>query len=127
MDYLSYKAFHIVSIVILFISFGFLVATSVGGSSPQLKKWSLISHGVSWVLVLISAFGLVGALGLEKDFPNWAKGKFFVWILLGAMVYPIKKRPTWTFFNLTLAPVLGSIAITLVVFKPDLKFLSILL
>lgn len=119
MNYFTYKMIHLISLALMFVSFGFmLVSVALGEPAKKFRKFSFALHGVSWLAIFISAFGLVSALGLGADFPNWARAKTVVWLMLGIWVFVVRKKPQWTFSNMTVLSVLGYLAIWLAVSKP---------
>lgn len=80
MDYQLWKLLHFIGLFILFFSFSALIFLAF---QNKRQKGFFILHLIGWVLILVSSFGLVGALGLHENFPAWANGKFYSWILIG--------------------------------------------
>ncbi|AHI05713.1 hypothetical protein BDW_06035 [Bdellovibrio bacteriovorus W] len=119
MDYLFFKTAHIISIVFLLLSFVFILfSRSTVEVKPKVRKYSFMLHGVAWLLVFITAFGLVSSLGLGKEFPGWAKMKTYIWIFLGIGAIFLAKKPQWNKWVLPLLMLAGCGAIWLAVYKP---------
>lgn len=120
MDYLMMKSFHLVSVVALIMSFGIIITGNTIVGNGKIKKLGYMTHGISWLCVLGSAFGLVDILSLHENFPNWAKGKFYAFLILGAWGYSVKKKPKKIHFHILIVFFLSSIAVVLAVYKPTL-------
>lgn len=119
MEYLTYKALHLISIAALVISLGFVIAGCWIGGKNNFRKWGFITHGISWILVFFTAFQLVDVLGMHSNFPNWARAKTAVWVLLGIVAFTIKKKPKLAAVHYSLILILTSVAIGLAVVKPS--------
>lgn len=120
MNYFYLKSFHLSSIVILFLSFGMILVSSiVPNFSGRARKIAYALHGVSWLCVLVSAVGLVHILGMHANFPLWANIKFYIWIALIPLLLVMRKKPQWVSFTSTLLVTLAIVAIWLAVAKPS--------
>lgn len=75
-------------------------------------------HGAAWLLVFLTAFGLVESLGLGKNFPGWAMIKTYIWVGLGLGALILVKKPQWNKWTLSILMTAGCIAIWLAVYKP---------
>lgn len=120
MDYSLFKILHLLSIVALGVSFGVLLCGLWQGSKNSLRKWGFIGHGVSWLMVFITAYGLVGALNMHLNFPGWAKAKTLIFVLLGIYVFVAKKTPRFIALHTTIILGLCTLAISLAVMKPNI-------
>ncbi len=119
MNYFTYKMIHLISLTLMFVSFGFmLVAVAIGEPAQKFRKFSYALHGVSWLALFASAYGLVETLGMGANFPNWGRAKTAIWLMLGIWAFIVRKKPQWTFTNMAVLSVLGSAAIWLAVAKP---------
>lgn len=118
MEYLIYKTLHLISIAALVVSLGFVIAGCWFEGKNKFRKWGFIGHGVSWLLVIITAFQLVSVMGLHVNFPDWAKLKTLCWLILGVIVFSIRKKPKLVGFHYGIIFVLSSVAIGLAVLKP---------
>lgn len=119
MEYLTYKTLHIISIAALVVSLGFIIGGCWIGGKNALRKWGFITHGISWILVFVTAFKLVGVLGMHENFPSWAQAKTACWILLGLVAFTIKKKPKFVAIHYGVILILSSVAIGLAVLKPS--------
>lgn len=94
MSYEAYKIVHLVALVLLFSGLvGLLtIQMSAGALAGPAKKLVFISHGIGWLLLLISGFGLAARLGLGSGLPSWVYGKLVIWLILGGAIIVIKRR-----------------------------------
>ena len=115
MSYEIYKILHLVAIVLLFLSLGTLLGAQL---STPLRRMAAIAHGVALTVILIAGFGLLARLGMASAVPVWAWLKVVVWLLLGAAVVPIKRRPDLAPMLWIVLPLLGAAATWLAVAKP---------
>lgn len=119
MDYFTYKVLHLTGLILMFASFGLiLVALAVGDVGNRMRKLGFVLHGISWLTVFVTAFGLVNTLGMHTNFPNWARAKTAIWVLLGVGAWVCRKKVQWTYANLFVVSALGVTAIWLAVVKP---------
>lgn len=119
MNYEFYKTIHYISLAGLVVSLILIIFTqSQKDTYKNQRKTFFIFHGLSWLLLFISAFGLVSALDLHANFPNWARAKTLIWILLGFSPLLFKKLSRFTVMNTFIVSLLMSIAIYLAVYKP---------
>lgn len=118
-----YLLLHFSGILLVFFSYGSLIARTVFTSDPNRKdgllgrKAGAILSGIGLLLILVSGFGMLAML--KYGWPLWILIKIGVWVLLGAMLGLINRKPKlgralWLF---TL--VLGLVAIFSVVLKPN--------
>ena len=116
MEYLTYKALHLVG--------AFFLLTALGGmtiaarhNDAQIRKLGSIVHGISLLVLLVSGFGLLAKLGIH-GIPSWAWIKLGVWLLLGGIVVLIKRWAQGRLILWMIIPLLASIAAYLGVFHP---------
>lgn len=120
MSYEFYKILHFIAIIAVFLGLGAGIMAQMlnQGKKYSAKKWSVITHGVGLVVVLISGFGLLARISNGEGTPNWIWIKLLVWLALGGILALISKFPEksklWWFTTLALALV----AILTVVTKP---------
>lgn len=115
MSYEFYKTIHFLSIFSLIAS---LILALVCYRTKTYLRPIMIIHGLSWIIVFASSFGLVSALGLHENFPVWGKIKTVLWVLLGIIPFLIKRKPELGRLNLVLISLIASFAIYLAVYKP---------
>ncbi|MEE4273733.1 MAG: hypothetical protein V2I67_18805 [Thermoanaerobaculales bacterium] len=117
MSYQFYTIAHVVGVLFLFTALGALAATA-GSSSAPLRRIASIAHGVALALIFVAGFGLLARLGYFGDIPIWAYLKMALWLVLGLVVLPLKKKPEWAATLWVLMPVAGGLAVWLAVAKP---------
>lgn len=117
----SYRAIHLVAIMLLFLSFGGLaMVVAAGGtraSNPNRKLLAAL-HGTAAFLVLLGGFGMLARLGLMGGFPGWVWLKLTVWLVLTFVVLLPYRRPELAKPLFLLYPVLGGVAAWAAIFKP---------
>lgn len=113
--YSIWKLIHVIGLIIFVAGFSILLFNR---DQSQAKKVGSIFHGVGFLIILASAFGLAGALDLYKDFPAWAKFKTYILVLLGIMPFFMRKFPArkTLIAMITFALIVG--AVSLAIFKP---------
>ena len=117
MSILFYKVLHLIGIIMLFLSIGgAIIRAAADQKNEKLERFVLINHGVSLLIIVIAGFGLLAKLGMI--FTGWVVVKIIIWVLMGALIMPIKKAPdkksVWWFTAL----VLGAIAAFMAIYKP---------
>ena len=102
----------------VFLAYGGLIARNIVGSQdPKMRKLGAITSGIGLVFILVGGFGLLHRLGY--GFELWVIVKIVIWVILGAMIVVINRKPNLSkvFWWGTL--VLGFIALLMVVLKPS--------
>ena len=117
MSYEFYRVLHVVGIILLFTSLGTLTATA-GSSKKNFQRIAGIAHGVALVIVLVAGFGLLARLGMFGSIPTWAWIKLFLWLALGMVIIPLKRKPELGLVVWTGLPIIGAIAAWLAITKP---------
>ena len=117
MSLMFYKVLHIIGILMLFLSIGgAIIRASIDQKSEKLEKFVLMNHGIALIIIVIAGFGMLAKLGMV--FTGWVVVKIIIWLLMGALILPIKKMPekraVWWFTAL----ILGSIAAFMALYKP---------
>ena len=117
MSLLFYKVLHIIGILMLFLSIGgAIIRAAIDQKNEKLEKFVLINHGSSLLIILVAGFGMLGKLGMV--FSTWVVVKIIIWLLMGALILPIKKMPekraVWWFTAL----LLGAISAYMAIYKP---------
>lgn len=118
MDYMVIKSLHLVGIVTMIVRFTVLITGSLFVELRKFRQVGLVAFVLSWAGVLGSAIVLVDALGLNADFPMWAKIKFYSFLVLGAWVFIIKKIPKFASMHYVTVLTICSVATILAVLKP---------
>jgi hypothetical protein len=117
MSYNFYTVLHVFGVIVLFTSLGALAATA-GSPSASLRRLASIAHGVSLAIIFVAGFGLLARLGFFGDIPMWAWTKMGLWLILGAIVVPLKRKPEWAPALWIAMPIIGGLAAWLAVMKP---------
>lgn len=113
MTLLTYKAIHILSIMLLFTALGgLLLAARASVQTGVSRKLAGITHGIALVLILVSGFGALAKIGLSNPaiWPGWLWTKVLIWLALGAVIVLIRRAPRTAPALWWLLPVLGGIA-----------------
>lgn len=115
-----YKVIHMTGILMVFLSLGGAITHAIANSGKEFpwKKSLSITHGIGLFIILLGGFGRLARLGIFWPIPGWVIVKLLIWIILGAALTFILKRPEQarSFWLLTL--LLGIFAAILAVFKP---------
>jgi len=117
----AYQVLHLLGILVLFMSIGGLCLSAVNGldrASNRGRKLAAISHGVAMLIILVAGFGMLARLGISGSWPGWVWGKLVIWVLLGAAVAPIGRKPELARLLWFVLPVLGGLAAYLAIYKP---------
>ena len=117
MSILFYKVLHLTGILMLFLGIGgAVIRAAMDHKTEKLEKFVLMNHGIGLLIIVIAGFGQLAKLGME--FTGWVVIKIIIWLLMGALIMPIKKMPekksVWWFSAL----VLGAVAAYMAIYKP---------
>ena len=95
-----------------------LVAGDAGGDPPKdaPSRLAQMTHGLAGLLILVTGFGMLGALHL--GFPVWAWCKLAIWLILGGIVVAVRKSAAAARWLWWLLPLLGVVAAWLALTKP---------
>lgn len=93
-SYETYKIIHLVAIVLLFSGLVGLLTIQMSGGALVGRARSMVfaSHGIGFMLLLISGFGLTARLGLVSSLPGWVLAKIGIWLALGGAIVVVKKK-----------------------------------
>lgn len=119
MPYLTYKFLHLVGIFMVILSLGGLALHAINGGMRQYvgRKFVAITHGVGLAVVLVSGFGALARLGIH-DMPAWVILKIVVWLLFGAMIVVLRRKPQTAKAMWWVLLALGGFAAYLALYKP---------
>jgi hypothetical protein len=117
MSYQFYTVLHVVGVVFLLTALGTLAATA-GSPSAPLRRVASVAHGIALAVIFVAGFGLLARLGFFADIPGWAWAKMALWLVLGAVVVPLKRKPEWAPALWAVMPLAGAAAAWLAVTKP---------
>lgn len=76
-----YKVLHLIGLICLFTGIGGFL--TYGSDNAPRAKMAAILHGIGWLLLLVSGFGMLAKLSL--GFPVWIILKFAILLALGAL------------------------------------------
>jgi hypothetical protein len=117
-----YRILHLGAIFFVFAALGGMVlAHRDGNVSPAARKLASMTHGIALLVVLVAGFGLFKYVGVAHNpatWPLWVWGKFATWLLLGAALVLIRKRPQMSTLWWVGLPLLGMVNAYLAFFKP---------
>ena len=95
MSYAFYKTLHLISIVILFSTYGAMIFARLlqreGEEKPRAWGMLMALHGVSLATLFVTGFGLIVKLGLSGNWPTWLWVKVGLWLVIGGVVAIIKR------------------------------------
>jgi len=96
MSYEVYKLIHVIGILMLFVALGGLTHYVIGGGNKQDNPWraqAAMTHGIGLFLILLGGFGMLARLKIGWPWPSWIYGKVLIWMVLGALVAVIYRKP----------------------------------
>lgn len=120
-SYAVYKVMHLVGAFMIILALGGAAANSINGV-PKKNSWRksmMITHGIGMILSLVGGFGLLARLGVVHGMlPGWALAKLGIWLVFGALVGVVAKKPNSAKFVWFLIILLGAAAAYLAGSKP---------
>lgn len=108
-----YKLLHLIAMLSALVALGGLIT----GPSAGFRKALVAVHGTAMLILLVAGFGAHAKLGVD-GFPPWLWGKLAIWLVLGGIVVPIRKKPESKGLWLVLVIVLASLSSWLALYKP---------
>lgn len=114
--YLIYKYIHLIGMMLTFFSYGMLLYRD----KLNKGKGIAITHGIGLFLILLGGGGMhaVMKLGMQP----WVIIKGVLWLLLGAMIVWVKRKPDQKTFSMWILISIGAMAAYFGIFK-NLHFL----
>lgn len=94
MSYPFYNFLHLLGLILLLLGYGALLARAVlAPENRSVRILGAVIGGVGLLFLLVSGFGMQakGSWG----WPLWLILKTVVWVLLGAALALINRKPTW--------------------------------
>lgn len=117
-----YKILHLGGIFFLFAALGGMVLTQHAGAvTPSTRKLASITHGVALLVIFVAGFGLFKYVGVAHNpgtWPLWVWVKFAIWLLFGAALVLIRKKPQMSTLFWVGLPLLGMVSAYMAFFKP---------
>jgi hypothetical protein len=94
--YLLYKNLHRIGVFMVLVALGGVTLHRITGGTAEYpwRKFVAITHGVGLVLVLLGGFGMLARLGIHWPWPGWIMGKLLIWLVLGALLAVLARKPT---------------------------------
>lgn len=112
-----YQFIHLTGIFMIFLAYGGLIVRNlVGSDSKDIRRLGAITSGIGMLLSLVGGFGLLAVL--KYGWPLWVLVKLVIWILLGAMIVVINRKPNLSQVWWWSTVILGMIALYMVILKP---------
>lgn len=123
MSYQVYKFIHVLSVIFLFVAIGGFAIHGANGGTKETngaRKMLAIVHGVALFLIFGAGMGLMARLGIKHGggWPVWLYIKTAVWLLLGASMVLLNRKPAMGKVWFFVLPLVGAIAAYSAVFKP---------
>ncbi len=117
-----YKILHLGGLFFVFAAIGGVVlASRVGALSPAAKKLASITHGVALLVIFVAGFGMLKYVGVAHNpgtWPGWLWAKFAAWLLLGAALVLVRKKPDLSLVWWIGLPLVGFAGAWLALYKP---------
>jgi len=122
-SYEIYKFIHLTGLAITVFSLGALALQMLNQKTAEFKnkKAIAIGHGLGLFMLLLGGFGMLARLGLARDMPTWVWIKIVIWLLVGAILVPMKRKPQWGSWLWIAVLALVSAAAWVAIFKPFLN------
>ena len=111
-----YKYLHLLGIILTFLSYGMLLYKD----KIQKGKGLAIANGVGLFLILLGGGGMQAVLKVGMQ--PWVIAKMVLWVILGAVIVLIKRKPDQKILTAWVLISIGAIATYLGVFKNLLFF-----
>ena len=112
-----YTIMHFVGIMAVFLGLGGAIIRSVNGGKRG-RMITGITSGVGLLLILVAGFALMAKSGYEWKL--WIFIKIGIWILIGALLALINRKPQFGLTLWILLIALGFGAAYVVTFKPGI-------
>ena len=107
-----YRILHFLGISLVVMALGGALLHAMNGgtkASNQFRKGTMISHGVGMLLILVAGFGMLARLGIHS-IPLWVGLKLGIWLILGALIGVVYRKPTMAKLLWCTIPVLVMVA-----------------
>lgn len=118
LSYQIYKIIHLVSLFGVFMCLGALVIHQMNGGARDFpaRKWVMMSFGVFMFLALLGGFGTLARL--EVGMPSWVFVKLGLWLVVGAYLSVIVRKPTLANVHWFVLVLLGATGAGIALYKP---------
>jgi len=119
-SYSIYKVVHLLSILLVFMALGGIVAHAAAGGSKDsnsFRRQLVMAHGIGLLLAFITGFALIARTGTSMA-SGWVWGKMVIWLFMGAALVLPYRSQSLARALLFLLPLLGGVAAYLAIYKP---------
>jgi hypothetical protein len=117
MRYQLYQIIHLTGILMVFLAYGgMIVRAATGSDNKGLRRLGALTSGIGLFLILLGGFGLLAVL--NYGWPIWVLVKVAIWVILGAMIAIINRKPECAQFTWWFTIILGMVALLMVILKP---------
>jgi len=114
-----YKLLHLLGLIMSMVAVGGLALHGINGGDRDTNKargLASSTHGIGMLLLLVGGFGMLAKMG--GGFPPWVAIKLVIWLLLGAAIMPLMRKPEMGRLMWMAVPLLAIIAATVGLYKP---------
>jgi xanthine/uracil permease len=114
-----YKLLHLLGLIMSMVAVGGLALHGMNGgdrSTNGARGLASATHGIGMLLLLVGGFGMLARLG--SGFPPWIAGKLVIWLIIGASMMPLMRKPELGRVLWMAIPVLAIIAAAMGIYKP---------
>ena len=118
----AYKVIHILGMMLMFTALGgLLIASRAGVTTGVSRKTAGITHGIALLLIFVSGFGALAALGFSKPgtWQLWVWLKLLIWLIFGGITVLIRRSSRAATLLWWVLPILGALAAYLALYKPS--------
>ncbi len=118
LSYQIYKILHLVSLFGVFMCLGALVIhyMNSGAKDFPARMWLMLSFATFMFLALVGGFGLMARLG--GGMQTWIYVKITLWLVVGAYMSVIVRKPNLSKVHWFVLLVLGATGAYVALYKP---------
>ncbi len=117
MSYEAYRLFHIIGILMVFMSIGAaIIRARLNDTTETIRKQIMMRHGIGLLVVLVAGFGAMAKAGIP--FAGWIAVKFVIWLIIGGIVGMMARMGSKANVMWYVALLLGIVAAYLAIYKP---------
>lgn len=118
LSYQVYKILHLVSLFGVFMCLGALVIHHMNGGAKHFpaRMWLVLSFTIFMFLAFVGGFGLMARLG--SGMQTWIYAKIALWLVIGAYMSLIARKPDWSKVHWFVLLVLGATGAYVASYKP---------
>lgn len=115
MSYNFYIILHVTGIAFTFTALGGAAMANAAriakGDNPA-RAMIAAGHGVGLLLIFVSGFGLMAKIGMMHGgaWPAWIIVKLLIWLLAGALIVPLLRKPGVGKIALVILPLVVTVA-----------------